>query len=95
MARIVINQDKIKEINILYLKLKTYAAVARELGIAPSTVKKYIIPNFTLVTDVVKFDDNLIKPVNLNLIAFNNKDICTLTDIEIIEIEELWKEIMI
>ena len=44
MARTVIDQDKIKEINISYIKNKTYAAVARELGIAASTVKKYIIP---------------------------------------------------
>ena len=35
-----------EQINILYLKLGTKAAVAREIGCAASTVSKYIIPNF-------------------------------------------------
>ncbi len=37
-----------EQINILYLKLGTKAAVAREIGCAASTVSKYIIPNFKL-----------------------------------------------
>ena len=35
-----------EQINILYLKLGTKAAVAREIGCSASTVSKYIIPNF-------------------------------------------------
>ena len=42
MARKVTEEDKIL-INELYIKLKTYAAVARETGFSPTTVKKYII----------------------------------------------------
>lgn len=35
-----VTKDDVIKINELYLKHKTYAAVARETGFAPSTVKK-------------------------------------------------------
>ena len=43
-----ISEAKIIELNTLYLGLKSYAAVSRAMGGSPSptTVKKYIIPNF-------------------------------------------------
>ena len=44
MARLT--QEEIKKINELYLQYKTYAAVARELKRAPSTIKKYVDPNY-------------------------------------------------
>lgn len=94
MARTVIDQDKIKEINISYIKNKTYAAVARELGIAASTVKKYIIPNFTLDIEKIKFVESLIVPISEIKISFDDNDICTLSEEEFNEIKELWKECM-
>jgi hypothetical protein len=94
MARTVIDQEKIKEINISYLKNKTYAAVARELGIAASTVKKYIIPNFTLDVEEIKFTESLIVPISEIKISFDDYDICSLSDDEYLEIQELWKECM-
>ncbi len=42
----LITQKEIKEINRLYAKLHTYAAVARATGFSPATVKKYVIPNY-------------------------------------------------
>ena len=45
MARRVTDRD-IKLMNELYVKYGTYAAVAREVGFAPSTVKRYITPNY-------------------------------------------------
>lgn len=45
MARRVTDKD-IKLMNELYVKYGTYAAVAREVGFAPSTVKRYITPNY-------------------------------------------------
>lgn len=48
MANKVTQQDIVK-INELYLQYKTYAAVARETGFSPTTVKKYIISNFSAV----------------------------------------------
>ena len=41
-----ISYEDIQTINELYLKIGTYSGVARELHIAPTTVKKYIIPNY-------------------------------------------------
>lgn len=41
-----VSQDEIIKMNELYLEYKTFAAVAREVGRAPSTVKKYIDPNY-------------------------------------------------
>lgn len=94
MARTVIDQDKIKEINISYIKNKTYAAVARELGIAASTVKKYIIPNFTIDIQQVEFDESLVIPVSEIKLNLGDSEICTLSKDEEIEIQELWKECM-
>ena len=60
MASKVTEQDKIK-MNELYLKLRTYAAVARETGFSASTVKKYIIPNYVSVDNIKikKFDKEI------------------------------------
>ena len=60
MASKVTEQDKIK-MNELYLDLRTYAAVARETGFSPSTVKKYIIPNYVSIEniEIKKFDKEI------------------------------------
>ncbi len=41
-----VSEDEIIRMNELYLEYRTYAAVAREVGRAPSTVKRYIDPNY-------------------------------------------------
>lgn len=41
-----VTQDEIIEMNELYLEYHTYAAVAKEVGRAPSTVKRYIDPDY-------------------------------------------------
>lgn len=41
-----VSQDEIIKMNELYLEYGTYAAVAREVGRAPSTVKRYIDPDY-------------------------------------------------
>ena len=47
-----VTQADIKEMNRLYLELKTYAAVARVTGFSPSTVKKYIVPDFKIPENI-------------------------------------------
>ena len=44
-----VSPDDIIRFNNLYLELKTYAGVARETGFSASTVKKYIIKDYTLL----------------------------------------------
>ena len=57
MARVI--QEEIKEMNELYLQYKTYSAVAREVGRAPSTVKRYIDPNYKHEEEIIE-----LKPIN-------------------------------
>ena len=41
-----VTPEEIIQMNELYLEYRTYSAVAREVGRAPSTVKRYIDPNY-------------------------------------------------
>lgn len=92
-----VTQDDIKKINELYLQLKTYAAVSRATGFAPSTVKKYVIPNYQ------KVEEKNIKRVTgplPSIFSFQNnflkkdwRSLCELTQEEHNEIKELWEEL--
>lgn len=96
MATRITDEQKL-EMNILYIKYGTYAAVAREMGVAPTTVKKYIVPNFEVpqVEDMEKFDLSSLPPFDPK--AFENIDWnnCVIFGEEFKEIQELWKEIAI
>lgn len=52
MARVT--SEEIKEMNELYLVYGTYSAVAREVGRAPSTVKRYIDPDYISQKEPIK-----------------------------------------
>ena len=99
MARTVITQEKIIEINDLYLEIGTYSGVAKIIGCAPSTVKKYIIPNYVpkdkiqskkvTIDDLPEFSTEGLK--NLE----NWGEVCLLSNEEKEEIKELWNEMLI
>ena len=93
-----ITNEQIIQMNILYLRYKTYAAVAREVGCAPSTVKKYIQPNFVNPEEleIKKFEGEL-PQYNVDLFKGieNWGELCVLSDKEREDIKELWKEIVI
>ena len=101
MAKRITNEDILK-INQLYLKIKTYAGVAREMEIAPSTVKKYVDPNFT---DRIILSDEKKEEMAENLRNIMDKDIYfTKEDLEKRKnldlsyeeykgIKKLWKEL--
>lgn len=99
MARTQITQEKIIEMNELYLKIKTYAGVSRALGgsPSPSTVKKYIIPNYISKDNIVRkmfHKDDLPEFATEMFRGVDNwGDLCTLSKDEKIEIEEFWNEI--
>ncbi len=98
MARTVVTQDMIKQINELYLNIKTYSGVAREVGIAPTTVKKYIIPNYQSEENIKKIIFKKEDIPELSFEKFKNLEdwgsLCNLTDEEKEEIKELWNEIL-
>ena len=101
MSRTAITQEKIIEINELYLKIKTYAGVSRAMGGSPSptTVKKYIIPNYVSSGNIKKktfrkedlpeFSTDIFKGVD------NWGDLCVLSNEEKEEMKELWEELIV
>lgn len=101
MARTVVTQEKIIEMNELYLKIGTYAGVSRALGGSPSatTVKKYIIPGYMSKTmiekkvfhkdDLPEFAADIFRGVD------NWGDLCRLLQNEKEEIMELWNELLL
>lgn len=101
MGRSVVTQEKIIEMNELYLKIGTYAGVSRELGGSPSptTVKKYIIPGYVSKNaiskkffhkgDLPEFVADIFSGVD------NWGDLCRLSKDEEKEITLLWNELLI
>ena len=92
--RVITYEDK-QEINRLYKQLKTYAAVARQMGISPATVKKYIVADFKEVdaSTFIRFDRPL---PEFDPKPFRTDDwgsLCELSNEEIEEIHKLWEEI--
>ena len=102
MAQTKITPELIKQMNELYLKIKTYAGVSRELGGTPSptTVKKYIIPNY-VSEEIVKenrriFSADEIPEFSANMFKVDNwGELCVLSNEEKDEIKELWNEMVI
>ena len=102
MAQTKITPELIKQMNELYLKIKTYAGVSRELGGSPSptTVKKYIIPNY-ISEEVIKesrriFTVDEIPEFSADIFQVENwGNLCVLSDDEKAEIKELWNEMVI
>lgn len=91
--------EDIQRINELYYKYKTYAEVARQTGFAPSTVKKYVDPNWRPLNEneVVKFTKDDLPDFTTDIFrgVKNFGDLCVLSEEERKEIEELWKELSI
>lgn len=99
-----ITPEKIEEINELYLQLGVKAQVARKLGISPSTVSKYIIPNYKVKKEKENevFDkepvgaDKLIKALkDSDNPAKYFAEICNISKEEWERIRELQQEVLL
>ena len=98
MAKRITEEDKI-QINELYLRIGTYAGVAKEMGIGAATVKKYIIPDYVSkeqiaikhfgLEDLPEFDTSCFKGVD------NYGELCVYNEDEEADIKELWNEILV
>lgn len=108
MARTVVTQEMIEQMNELYLQIGTYAGVSRAMGGIPSasTVKKYIIEGYVSKEEAMK-NRKLFTQERLNELdnikenfwdkfcIENWGDFCVLSEEEVSEITELWNEITI
>lgn len=95
-----ITQEDILKINEAYYRLKSYAAVSRELGFSASTVKKYVIADykpedqrtikrFTHMDMPLVFGEYLFRGVD------NYGELCVLSAEEKDEIKKLWEEVSV
>lgn len=100
MATKVTNED-ILRINELYYKHKTYAEVARQTGFSAGTVKKYVIKGWEPIVaeNIIHFDiaqlPDFTKAAEIFRGVNNYGNLCVLTEFEVEEIKELWKELAI
>ena len=94
---IKVNEELINRMLELYKELKTYAAVAREIGVSASTCSKYIKAALSEEKNKVEAKKNYIafdkeiKPIEEIKVEW--EDICWLSPEEVKDIEDLWKEI--
>ena len=97
----VITSEKKIEINEAYLRLKSYAAVARECEVSASTVKKYVISGYISQKDIpiTHCDKEACKKIVENFILtkdmLQDSQVLMLTKDEEKAIQELWKELNI
>lgn len=100
MANKVTNED-ILRINEIYYKTHTYAETARQTGFAASTVKKYVISGWKPVeqSNVVRFNMDLLPDYKEAAKIFrgieNYGALCVLSEEEVKEIKELWRELAV
>ena len=89
-----VTEDMIIQMNELYIELKTYAAVSRIVGVSPTTVKKYINPNFSKVTENKRNIEE--REINFDLFDRVNWNILLeLMPREKVDIEEVRKEVVL
>ena len=98
MARKVTTDD-IKQFNELYYQHKSYAEVARLTGWSSSTVSKYVDKNYQPVVEIEikKFDPKTDLPeFDSEIFAIDNLgDLFVMSEDELEEMVDLWKELTI
>ena len=91
-----VTKEDIVNFNELYLKLKTYAAVARQTGFSASTVSKYIIKGYVPQSQIEKKNFTLSQiPEEVEYNIVDKQTYLTLSTEEYEQIKELWKELLV
>lgn len=94
-----VTREDIHNINEIYARCHNYAETARQTGWSPSTVKNYVQKDYVpdanraeviRVTELPEFDVLTLRPHIENLGV-----LCVLSDAEVEETRELWKEIAV
>lgn len=98
MARIT--EEMKVQINELYYRLGVKAQVARELGISPASVTRYLVPNYVpaAARQVIECNATPAIPIDfINALAEGGDfiELTKLTAAEQIEMDELRKEIYV
>lgn len=93
-----VTPEIIEQINELYLELGVKAQVARKLGLSPSTVSKYIIPDYGDRKQIVKSE--MTQSISFPIEDFMGEygtmgDLCALSDDEWEDLKSLQKEVLI
>lgn len=94
-----ITDDIIVKINELYAKNCNYSATAKQLGISPSTVKKYVQKNMPRPQpkEITHVNLNVVKRRIENFVLpfekFNDPFLLTMTEQEKHDIKLLWEEL--
>ena len=90
-----LTNENIQNIRRAYSEIGTYAGVARKLGFSPATVKKYTQEEYTPdLTVRVPFNGKLPPVEELNWPTKEEiGNMARLTEAELEEIKELWKEL--
>ena len=87
-----VTKEDIINFNELYLKLKTYAAVARQTGFSASTVSKYIIKGYIPQSEI-QIKKFTLEELPKEVVYKNVTNEWLVLDTEEVEdIKELWKE---
>lgn len=90
-----LSEEKIAEIRRVYSELGTYSGTAKAVGCSPATVKKYTQEEYTPDPTVrVPFNGKLPPVEELNWPTEKEiGNMARLTEAELEEIKELWKEL--
>ena len=92
-----VTDEDIIQINEAYLLCGTYSGAAKATGWSASTVKKYIISGYTSRVDAAAQETMITLP-DLDEVVANLKQMAhatMLTSEEVLEVTELWEEMLI
>lgn len=88
--------EDIKNINEVYKRVGSYAETARQTGFAPTTVKKYVDPDYVIEPfKGKKFEGELQEFDPAQFMTRDWNKLCELNEAEREELKDLWEELSV